>query len=123
MQTTLNTYLAMGNDIVQYIQIGFLVYYSVIIGLVGLMILGALLYAICNVRCWKWLDGVGWWFLFLFMIIGFLFATILIALCVVFSDLCQAITITNLVPLLSSLIGTDYSDLLTTCTTGDGNII
>lgn len=90
-QSTLEEYLSSGDGIVGYIKMGLIIYYVVIMGIIGLMILGSLLYAAWNVRWWKWLDFIGWGFLFFFMIIGFLLWTIFIIITVLFHDICQFI--------------------------------
>jgi len=44
-QSTLEEYLSSGDGIVGYIKMGLIIYYVVIMGIIGLMILGSLLYA------------------------------------------------------------------------------
>ena len=105
MKNSLMEYLNLGNDYVNYVQIGFLWYYSVIIALAGAMLIGTIIFAAWNVRWWKWLTHIGWCFLALLQIIGSCFTFILVIVVILLSDIWGLFDIATLLPYVSGFVG------------------
>ena len=93
---TIEDYTSKGDDYVNYVQIGFTVYYAICLGCSCLMIVGTVAFAFCGWLKCRCLSHFGWVIVSIFMIIGFLLATILFPVSVVLIEVCGVISLDQL---------------------------
>ncbi len=110
-----------GDGVMTIIQLVFIIYYAIVIGCVGAMTLGTVLFAFCGCNRCKCISHIGWAFLTVLMILGFLFSTLMFPLSVVFIESCDLIKLSSL-QTNRGIIPADVWSQISVCLIGDGDL-
>jgi len=114
-------YAKAGDDYVPYVQLAFTIFYAVVLSCSAIMVTGTVLFAFCKCNKCRCIGHIGWGIQTLFMILGFLLATVMFPVSVVLIDACDLITLESL-STNSKLIPADVWDQVGICLTGNGDL-
>jgi hypothetical protein len=95
-KTKVYDYGSQGDSIIMAAQLGFTLYYAVVMGCAVAMVIGIVLFAFCGCQKCRCISHLGWCLLALFMIIGFLFGTLFFPVSIVLVEACDLIKLDSL---------------------------
>ena len=110
-----------GDTIVSAAQLGFTIYYAVVMGCAIAMVVGIVLFAFCGCAKCRCISHLGWCLLAFFMIIGFIFGTLFFPVSVVIIEACDLINPSNL-QTDRGIIPSNVWDEIGICLTGNGDL-
>lgn len=110
-----------GDTVIKIVQIVFCVYYAIVLVCISAMIIGTVFFAFLKKDCCRIISHVGWIVLTIFMILGFLFSTLVFPVSVVFIEGCDLIKLDNLKS-DRGIIPQDAWDQVSVCLAGNGDL-
>ncbi len=96
LRNNIYDYAGNGDKVVTAIEIGFTVYYSIVIACAVGMIVTVIFIGCCGCYKWRCISQIGWCILAFFMVIGFLFGALVFPVSVVLVEGCDIIKLSNL---------------------------
>ena len=114
-------YGGQGDGVIAAAQIGFSVYYAVVMGCAIAMVVGIGLFVLCGCAKCRCISHLGWCLLAFFMIIGFLFGTLFFPISVVLVEACDLIKLSNLKEDRGIIPSSAWNEI-GVCLSGDGDL-